>query len=115
MTVANVLLCLLGARVVVWLVLQIILYFLDRIVRVSEAIVETHGPTVGALRKAGQEDRFNRMCAIGGWLYVLAVPLAAFLLWWPIGTLFRAKMIRQIYSEVGQWLTPEQEGSYHIA
>lgn len=72
---------------------------LDQIVTAGERL-DTLGPT-GVLQRAVVFEVHDTLNETGGRLYRLAVPLAAFLLWWPIGPLFCEGRVRRAYARVG--------------
>lgn len=80
-------------------------------VQEMDNLVKTHGSTVGDLMSAGVKDRYDELWDEGGKLYRRAVPLAAFLMYWPVGPLFLKNKLLAAYDEVG--LFSGRMGSYN--
>lgn len=64
-------------------------------------LLQTHGSTVGQLQDAGVYEELGDLKSQAGKLYRQAVPLAAALMWWPLGPWFRKNAMAAAYDKVG--------------
>lgn len=81
-----------------------LVYYLDQIEKIvneMHGLVEAHGPTVGQMERAGVYGRYMELWEKGGKYYCLAVPLAAKLMFSPIGPLLLKRQIVDAYNSVG--------------
>lgn len=98
------------ARLVIGTLLLRILQELNDVIRRGQHLLNTYGRTLGELRYAGVLDTLEELQAQGGKIYRTAVPLAAFLLWWPVGPRIRKKHLIKVAGKAG--IFPEgTEGS----
>ena len=92
---------LLVVRSFAWLILQQILNAAQTHADHGQMLIDRHGATVGKLEQAGVYNDLQASTKAGGALYRKAVRLAAFMMWWPIGTLFMEGRMTKAYNKVG--------------
>lgn len=89
------------ARIVIGTLLLRVLHELNDVIRRGQHLLDKHGRSMGELRNAGVLDTLEELQAQGGKLYRFAVPLAAFLLWWPVGPRIRKKHLIKVAGKAG--------------
>lgn len=89
------------ARLVVRTLLLRVLHELNDVIGRGQHLLNTYGRTVGELRYAGVLDTLEKLQDQGGKLYRNAVPLAAFLLWWPVGPRIRKNHLIKVAGKAG--------------
>lgn len=89
------------ARIVIWIQFLRRLDQLREVISQGRTILQAYGSTLGALRAAGVLEELDNLEARGGKLYRSTVPLAAFLMWWPIGPRLRKKHLIKVAAQAG--------------
>lgn len=102
-----------GLRLVVYVAFKKELKLFEEVVKEAQGILNRHGSTVGQLKGAGVYGHLCDLEKKGGQFYREAVPLAAFLMWWPIGPLLQGGAIRRAFAS-GGLCGPEQMGAYEV-
>ena len=108
--VFQILIVIFALRTIIWLKLLRLTSEAGKLADLGQNLINTHGNTVGQLKKAGVYEHLDRLEAESGKLYRKAVPLAAILCWWPVLHWIKKPMMLKAYDKVGYFTG--KAGSY---